>query len=64
MCLVKSSNVEVSGASEMPLFFQNNFQNNARKRYTRQIQVRLVEYSCAEVSESSEVPWFDGKLFF
>ena len=36
----------------------------SEQNYTRQIWIRLVEYSCAEVSDPSEVPWFDGKLIF
>ena len=35
-----------------------------QQKQTRQIWIRLVEYSSAEVSDPSEVPRFVGKLFF
>ena len=34
------------------------------EKWTKQNQIRLVEPSCAEVSDLSEVPRFDGKLIF
>ena len=36
----------------------------SEQNYTRQIWIRLVEYSCAKVSDPSEVPRFVGELFF
>ena len=34
------------------------------QKYTQQIQICLVEYWSAEVSDPSEVPRFVGKLIF
>ena len=34
------------------------------QKYTWQIQIRLVEYSSAEVSDPSYVPWFVVNLIF
>ena len=36
----------------------------SEQKDTRQIWIRPIEYSSAEVSGPSEVPWFVGKQFF
>ena len=46
------------------LFFKITFKIMLKQKYTQQIWIRLVKYSCAEVSGSSEVPQFVGNLIF
>ena len=46
------------------LFFKISFQMLPEKLRTRQIRIRLVEYSSDEVLNPSEGPWIDGKLIF
>ena len=46
------------------LFFQNNFPTSVQRKKSKQIWIRLVEYSSSEVSGPSEVPRFVGKLIF
>ena len=36
----------------------------SKQKCIRQIWIRLVEYSSAEVSDPPDVPQFDGKLIF
>ena len=46
------------------LIFLNKWKDGPNKKGTRQIWIRLVEYSSFEVSGPSEVPRFVGKLMF
>ena len=46
------------------LFFLKQVKTWPEQKYTRQILIRLVVYSSAEVSDRSEVPRINGKLFF
>ena len=36
----------------------------SEQKWTKWNRIRLVEPSCVEVSDSSEVPQFDGELIF
>ena len=42
--------------------FQNSFKIISKHHWTKQNQIRLVEYSCSEVSGLSEVPRFVRKI--
>ena len=45
-------------------FFKITFQIMSKHHWTKQNRIHLVESSCDEISDPSEVPWFDGKLIF
>ena len=46
------------------IYFWPPFKIMSKQKYTRQIWVRLVEYSSFKVSDPSQVPLIDGKLYF
>ena len=46
------------------IFFLIFFQIMFKQTCTKQNQIRLVEYSCSEVSDPCEVPWFVVKSIF
>ena len=45
-------------------FFKITFQTMPEQKCTKQNQIRLVGYSCSEVSDPSDVPRFVGELIF
>ena len=45
-------------------YFFKQVKISSQQKYTTQILIRLVEYSSFGVSDPSEVPRIDGKLFF
>ena len=44
--------------------FQNIFEITPEQTYSRQNRIHLAEYSCAKVSDPSEVPWFVREFIF
>ena len=61
-------NSDLTGIFFCDHFFASYFLNQVKiwpqQKYTGQNQIRLVEYSSAEVSDPSEVPRIKGKLMF
>ena len=45
-------------------FFKITFQITSEQKWTQKIWIRLVKYSCAKISDLSEVPRLGGNLIF